>query len=667
MNEPYIGGAWAPAASGATSQTLNPYDATVLDTLAEAGAADVDAAVAAAREAFDQGPWRRSTMTDRTALLGKIADLLQRDREQLAHTESLDTGKTLNEARADVDDTTAVFRYYAGMAGEHAGRVVDPGRPGVVSRIVHEPVGVCALIAPWNYPLLQISWKLAPALAAGNTTVIKPSELTPLSTVALVGLFEEADIPPGVLNLLLGQGGTAGQALVAHGGVDLISFTGGLATGEKIMASAAQGVRRVALELGGKNPNIVFDGTDFDTVVDNALTAAFLHSGQVCSAGARLIVQDSLHDSFVHELAARADRIRLGSGAGHGHRVRAADLRGAPGQGGTAHRGRRGRRRAPRRRREPGGAPELAGGFFLRPTVFDGCTRDMAIVREEVFGPVVTVERFTTEEEAVRLGNDTDYGLAGAVWTGNAGGPSASRARCATAPSGSTTTIPTSRRRNGAASASRGSAASSARPASRSTRKRSTSITGSTRSPALVLGRTMDEHGRLRLHHRRRRLRRERPGQPLVGRPGQQGPGARGPAGLPLGHVWHRHARRADVPHRQPLLRLGLPVGAGAEPRQPADLSRGGKLLGGSSSINGMIFQRGSPLDYERWAADPGMEAWDYRHCLPYFKRMENSLAGDEEYRGHEGLVVLEREAGGQRALPGLLRRGGAGGLPADR
>ncbi|MGH3287535.1 MAG: aldehyde dehydrogenase family protein, partial [Streptosporangiaceae bacterium] len=207
MKNLYIAGKWTPASDEGTSQTINPFDATPLETLAEASPADVDAAVGAAREAFDEGPWRRSTMTERTALLAKIADLLQRDREQLAHTESLDTGKTLNEARADVDDSTAVFRFYAGMAGEHAGRVVDPGRSGVVSRIVHEPVGVCALIAPWNYPLLQISWKLAPALAAGNTTVIKPSELTPLSTVALVGLFEEADIPPGVLNLLLGQGG----------------------------------------------------------------------------------------------------------------------------------------------------------------------------------------------------------------------------------------------------------------------------------------------------------------------------------------------------------------------------------------------------------------------------------------------------------------------------
>jgi betaine-aldehyde dehydrogenase len=417
----YIAGKWTEAADHGTAQTINPFDATPLDTLAEASAADVGAAVTAAREAFDEGPWRRSTMTERTALLSKIADLLQRDREQLAHTESLDTGKTLNEARADVDDTTAVFRYYAGMAGSHAGRVVDPGRPHVVSRITHEPVGVCALIAPWNYPLLQISWKLAPALAAGNTTVIKPSELTPLSTVALVGLFEEADIPPGVLNLLLGQGGTAGQALVAHPGVDMISFTGGLATGEKIMAAAADGVRRVALELGGKNPNIVFAGTDFDTVVDNALTAAFLHSGQVCSAGARLIVQDAIHDSFVAELAARADRIRLGSGLDPetecGPLISAAQRAKVEryialglAEGADLLAG--GQRPAD---------PALAKGFFLRPTVFAGCHREMAVVRDEVFGPVVTVERFSTEDEAIRLGNDTSYGLAGAVWTSDAG------------------------------------------------------------------------------------------------------------------------------------------------------------------------------------------------------------------------------------------------------
>ncbi|MBV9382485.1 MAG: aldehyde dehydrogenase family protein, partial [Streptosporangiaceae bacterium] len=220
MKNLYIAGKWLPASDGGTSQTINPFDAAPLETVAEASAGDVNDAVAAARGAFgDPGsPWPRTPVTERARLLSTIAGLLQRDKEQLARTESLDTGKTLNEGRADVDDTTAVFRYYAGIAGSHAGRVVDPGRPGVRSRVVHEPVGVCALIAPWNYPLLQISWKLAPALAAGNTAVLKPSELTPLSTVALTGLFEEAGLPPGVLNLLLGAGGTAGQALVEHPG-----------------------------------------------------------------------------------------------------------------------------------------------------------------------------------------------------------------------------------------------------------------------------------------------------------------------------------------------------------------------------------------------------------------------------------------------------------------
>jgi betaine-aldehyde dehydrogenase len=417
----YIAGTWVPSADAGTSQTINPFDASLVADVAEAAPADVDAAVAAARQAFAAGPWRRSVAAERAALLLRLADLLQRDREQLARTESLDTGKTLREARADVDDSAAAFRYFAGMAGSRAGRVVDPGRPGVTSRVVHEPVGVCALITPWNYPLLQISWKLAPALAAGNTAVIKPSELTPLSTVRLVALAEEAGTPPGVVNLLLGRGATVGQALVAHPGVDLISFTGGLATGERIMAAAARGARRVTLELGGKNPNIVFADTDLDTVADNALTAAFLHSGQVCSAGARLIVQDAIHDRVVAELAARADRIRLGSGldpdtecgplisAAHRDKVERYIALAVSEGASLAAGGRR------------PGEPALARGFFLRPTVFAGCRREMAVVRDEVFGPVLTVERFGTEDEAIFLGNDTQYGLAGAVWTSDAG------------------------------------------------------------------------------------------------------------------------------------------------------------------------------------------------------------------------------------------------------
>ncbi|ROS43391.1 aldehyde dehydrogenase family protein [Amycolatopsis thermoflava] len=421
MKDLYIDGNWTEGRDGSRTDVRNPYDASVIQTVALAGPEDVDRAVTAARAAFRPGsPWRRTTAGERAELLRRIADLLVRDREDIARTETLDTGKTLAEGRIDVDDVVAVFRYYAAAIAQEAGRVVDTGNPAAISRIVHEPVGVCALIAPWNYPLLQISWKIAPALAAGNTMVLKPSELTPLTTIRLVALAEEAGVPPGVVNLLLGPG-AVGAAMVEHPGVDLVSFTGGLATGEKIMAAAARGVRRVALELGGKNPNVVFDDADFDTAVDHALNAAFIHSGQVCSAGARLIVQDGIHDRFVGELARRAERIRLGNGLdpatesgpliSEQHRAKVEGyIAGAIADGATL--------RAGGTRPED---PALRNGFFLRPTVFGDCTRDMAVVREEVFGPVVTVERFGTEAEAVELANDTDYGLAGAVWTSDAG------------------------------------------------------------------------------------------------------------------------------------------------------------------------------------------------------------------------------------------------------
>ncbi|GAB3360618.1 aldehyde dehydrogenase family protein [Amycolatopsis echigonensis] len=419
MKDLYIDGIWLDASAGTRSEVLNPATGEVLATVAEAGPEEVGAAVEAARRAFDDGPWRRTTAAERGQLLRKTADLLVRDREELARTECLDTGKTLGEGRIDVDDVTNVFRYYADLADKNAGRMVDAGSATVVSRIVHEPVGVCALIAPWNYPLLQMSWKIAPALAAGNTAVLKPSEVTPLTTIKLVALLAEAGVPDGVVNLLLGDG-RVGAAMVEHPGVDLVSFTGGYATGEKIMTAAAKGVRRVALELGGKNPNVVFADADYETALDYALTAAFVHSGQVCSAGARLIVQDGIHDRFVADLAARADRIRVGDGldpatetgplvsARHREKVEAY-IRGAVEAGATL--------RAGGRRPEE---PALRNGFFLRPTVFSGCTRDMAIVREEVFGPVVTVERFAEEADAIALANDTEYGLAGAVWTSDA-------------------------------------------------------------------------------------------------------------------------------------------------------------------------------------------------------------------------------------------------------
>ncbi|MCF1593022.1 aldehyde dehydrogenase family protein [Streptomyces muensis] len=420
MGELYIDGEWTPAVAGGRREVVNPYDASVVTSVDEADAADVDRAVRAARRAFVEEDWANAPSRRRADLLLRVRDLLLRDREDIARTETLDTGKTLTEARIDVEDVANAFRYFAELVGKDGGRVVDVG-PDVLSRVVYQPVGVCALIAPWNYPLLQASWKVAPALAAGNTFVLKPSETTPLTTIAMIRLIEEAGAPPGVANLVLGSGATVGAALTSHPEVDLVSFTGGLHTGRAIMASASEGPRNIALELGGKNPNIVFADADFEAAVDYALDAAFLHSGQVCSAGSRLLVEDSLHDRFVEAYAERARAIRLGNGLEEGtesgplssaeHREKVERYVAVGKEEGA--------------RLVTGGTrpddPALSRGFFLLPTIFADCDRSMRIVQEEVFGPVVTVERFRSEDEAVELANDTRYGLAGGVWTSDAG------------------------------------------------------------------------------------------------------------------------------------------------------------------------------------------------------------------------------------------------------
>jgi betaine-aldehyde dehydrogenase len=286
---------------------------------------------------------------------------------------------------------------------------------------VHEPLGVCGLIAPWNYPLLQASWKVAPCLAAGNTFVLKPSELTPHTSIHLMRVLEEAGLPQGVGNLVLGAGPAAGALLSEDPRVDLVSFTGGLVTGRRVMAAAAATVKKVALELGGKNPNIVFADADLDVALDYALTAVFLHSGQVCSAGARLLVQDDIHDDFVDRLVDRARSIQLGGphdpkaetgpliSAAHRDKVTAYVAKGVD-EGATLRCG--------------GAAPDdpaLADGFYYLPTVLDGCTSDMSVTQDESFGPVLTVETFTDEDDAVATANDSIYGLAGAVWTQDAG------------------------------------------------------------------------------------------------------------------------------------------------------------------------------------------------------------------------------------------------------
>jgi betaine-aldehyde dehydrogenase len=413
----YIDGAWGPGASGATSDVVNPSDATVVATVDIADDSDVQRAIAAARHAFDATDWPWTPAADRSDLLTRTADLIERDRDRIARAETLNTGKALRESQYDVDDVIKVFRYYARLACADPTRAVATGNPDVVSRVVHEPLGVCGLIGPWNYPLLQISWKVAPAIAAGDTMILKPASLTPLTTIILVELLAEAGVPAGVVNLVLGPGGRVGEALAASRDVDMVSLTGGLEAGRRILAAAAGNVKRVALELGGKSPNIVFADADFETAVDNALTAAFVHSGQVCSAGCRLIVEDSIHDRFVEELGRRADRIRVGTGLDE--RTETGALISADHRAKVERYIQTGIDEGARL--VAGGGrptePDLQAGFYVRPTVFADCTGDMTIIREEIFGPVVTIERFTTEDEAIRLGNDTTYGLSGAVWT----------------------------------------------------------------------------------------------------------------------------------------------------------------------------------------------------------------------------------------------------------
>jgi betaine-aldehyde dehydrogenase len=415
----YINGSWQPARSGGLRDIINPYDGSKIARVAEGTREDAVDAIEAARRAFDSGTWPRTPAVERGRLLFRLADLVEREKEELARLESLDTGKTVIESCWDMDDIAGIFRYFAGLADKNGGEEIASPNPDTTSRLVREPVGVCGQISPWNYPLLQASWKMAPALAAGCTIIIKPSEITPLTTIRITELAEEVGFPPGVINTVLGPGPAVGAELAEHPHVDLISFTGGIATGKTIMRAAAGNVKKVALELGGKNPNIIFDDADFELAVDYALNGVFFHAGQICSAGARVMVQEGIYNRFVEALKERMQRIVLGNGFSEGvqmgplisaehlakvERYVAIALQ----EGATLVCG-----------GDRPGDPALKRGFFYLPTLFTGCTNEMRIVQEEIFGPVISVESFATEAEAVSLANSTIYGLSAGFWTRN--------------------------------------------------------------------------------------------------------------------------------------------------------------------------------------------------------------------------------------------------------
>src|SRR6267143_1245546 len=409
----YVGGQWVDALAGGTSPTINPATEETLTRVAEGRAEDIDRAVGAARKAFETGPWARMSGSDRGRVLWKIGDLLEARVAEIAEIETRDSGKTITESsRVDIPMAADCFRYFAGWASKIEGETV-PVRAPCLGYTLREPLGVVGQIIPWNFPILLAAWKVAPALAAGNTVVLKPAEQTPLSALRLAALAPEAGLPAGVLNVVPGFGPTAGAALVDHPGVDKIAFTGSTPVGQEIMRRAAATLKRVTLELGGKSPNIVFADADLDVAVRGASNGIFYNKGEVCTAGSRLFVEEAVHDALLERLIPFTSKLQQGDPLDPktrlGPQVSEAQMRRVLSY---VDKGKKeGARLVTGGERSPG------RGFFVRPTIFDDVKNDMTIAREEIFGPVLSVLRFRDVEEVVRLANDTPYGLAAAVWT----------------------------------------------------------------------------------------------------------------------------------------------------------------------------------------------------------------------------------------------------------
>ena len=415
----YVNGRWTAPSSGKQKTVINPTNGQIIATIFDSTKDDVKEAITAAKKSFyETREWRDLCPQDRADMMYRIADAIAARRQDIAVLDSMNNGKPLRESECDVDDAIHCFRYYAGLITKPNGSVynVNKGFGEMHTYTVKEPIGVCAQITPWNYPFLMAAWKIAPALAAGNSIVFKPSSNTPLSSVVLFEIFDELNLPRGAANLILGSGGVAGQELAESADVDMVSFTGSTSVGQTIAQAAVANLKRTGLELGGKSPNVIFADADFEGAVEWAMIGIFFNQGEVCSAGSRIIIEKSIKDRFAARLAERANALTLGDpltnpdmgplvseehmntvleyikiGKEEGARCICGGERYTEG--------------------------ECAKGYFVKPTIFDDCTREMRIVNEEIFGPVVTIQTFETEEEAIALANDTPYGLAGAVFT----------------------------------------------------------------------------------------------------------------------------------------------------------------------------------------------------------------------------------------------------------
>jgi acyl-CoA reductase-like NAD-dependent aldehyde dehydrogenase len=409
----YIGGAFVDAPDGRTFGSLDPYAGEPWATVPEGTVEDVDHAVAAARAALD-GEWGAMTGFQRAALMRRLADLIGENAERLARVEVRDNGKLYREMIGQLQGLGAWYHYFAGHADKIEGRVIPTDKPQFFLYTRREPVGVVGAITPWNSPLLLMTWKLAPALAAGCTFVVKPSEHSPASTLAFAQVLHEAGFPAGVFNVVAGSGRELGAALAGHPGVDKIAFTGSTATGRAVAHAAAENLNRVTLELGGKSPQVVFEDADLEAAANGIIAGVFAATGQTCMAGSRVVVHESVHDELVRLVAERANAIKLGDPNDPETEMGPVAnppqyekvlgyLDKAKAEGAVAACG--------------GGADDELGGLFVRPTLFTGVAADSTVVREEVFGPVTAALTFRTEEEALKIANDTPYGLAGSVWT----------------------------------------------------------------------------------------------------------------------------------------------------------------------------------------------------------------------------------------------------------